>query len=919
MNVNGARAIILAAGIAVLSLVLISCVSEKSQSTTTGGLNDDLTPLWQNAGATPASPPAAAFTPSPVAPPPPASTLEPSITTVGGTVSTKPGYAQYDFGWPRTFMEGGSTNTLYQPQVDSWTGMVLRARAAVSIQAAGMAEPTFGVLHVQALTHVDKVERLVYFEDIQILDANFPSAVERKKEYEALWLGLLKKDVRSISLDRVAADLAVQGAEKKAQAVPILSPPPAFICSAVPAMLIQVQGEAVFRKVAGTDVERILNTRAFIARVPSSQIYLHLWDGYVTAPNLTGPWTVAGDVPKDVTKAEKEAVKEKSVDLLGGQANPDTGEKPSLKTAPLPTIHVATIPTELVVTDGPANWLPIAGTELLYVTNTAANVFKYLADDQTYVLVAGRWFRAPDFGGPWAFVSGKELPQDFARIPATSAKENVLASVPGTPQAQQAIIENEIPQTAKVDRSATHMTTPVFDGAPLLQPIAGTPLYYVANTATPLIKVDDHTWYALENCVWFAATSANGPWVVATSVPAVIYSIPPSAPLHYVTYVRIYTYNNNYVWNGYTPGYYGTVLAPDGVVVYGTGYDYSPWVGTIYIAPPITYGYYASLAWTPWAGWGYSFAAGWAWGASWSFWCGTPCAPFWGPYYGWCHGAYFNGYGGMTAWGPGGWAATTGNMYSHWGNWSSVSRGGAGYNAWTGRGYAYQYGHAYNSVTGTMAAGQRGAVQNVYTGNYAHGGRGAAYNPNTGRWAAGSRYTVGNAYSGKQATFTRGEVSGPGGHSTYVSGARGASGGMYDVGGHTLASNDGNIYHQNGNGGWDKYNTSGGWDKVQSFDQNHSLSSSVSAQNFGSQHASSWENHGWQDSGGSGGGSHSGDSGGGFGRGNHSWDSGGDHSWGGGDHSFGGGGWGGGDHSWGGFGGGGFGGFRGGGFGGFRR
>jgi hypothetical protein len=90
-------------------------------------------------------------------------------------------------------------------------------------------------------------------------------------------------------------------------------------------------------------------------------------------------------------------------------------------------------------------------------------------------------------------------------------------------------------------------------------------------------------------------------------------------------------------------------------------------------------------------------------------------------------------------------------MYSHWGNWSAVSRGGAGYNAWTGRGYAYQYGHAYNSVTGTMAAGQRGAVQNVYSGNYAFGGRGAAYNQRIGMAAAGSRYTVGNAYSGRQA------------------------------------------------------------------------------------------------------------------------------------------------------------------------
>jgi hypothetical protein len=765
--------------------------------------------------------------------------------------------------------------------------MVLKARAAVSIQTMGATQPTFGVLHLQALTHVDKVERMVYFEDIQILDANFPSAPEKKSQYGTLWRDLIKEDVRSVSLDRVTADLALVGAEKQAKSTPILNPVPAFIFATTPTTLIQVQGEPTFRKVEGTDAQRVLNTRAFIAREGSGPLYLHFWDGFVTAPQLSGEWTVAKTVPKDVSKAEKKAVDEKAVDLLGGQANPDTGKPPSLKTTPLPIIRVVTNATELVVFEGPANWLPIDGTDLLYVTNTAANVFKCLSDQQTYVLVTGRWFRAPDFDGPWSFVPGKELPGDFAKIPVTSPKENVLASVPGTPQAQQAIIENGIPQSAKVDRSVTQMTPPVLDGAPSLVPIPDTPLYYVANTPIPLIKVDDHTWYALQNCVWFVGTSVNGPWVVATSVPAVIYSIPASCSLHYVTYVRIYSSNNLYVWTGYTPGYYGTVYSPDGLVVYGTGYYYSPWIGTVYIAPPITYGYYASLAWTPWGGWGFGFAAGWAWGASWGFWCGTPCAPYWGPYYGWCHGAYYNGYGGVTAWGPGGWAATTGNMYSHWGNWSSVSRGGAGYNAWTGRGYAYQYGHAYNSVTGTMAAGQRGAVQNVYTGNYAYGGRGVAYNPDTGRAAAGSRYTVGNAYSGHQVTAARGEISGPGGRSTYVSGVKGTSRGVYSVGGHTIASQDGNIYHQNVTGGWNKYNTGGGWDKVQSLDENRSLSSTLSSENLGAQRQSSWQNHGWQDSG---------------------W-----ASRSSGTGRFGGGGFGSR------LGGGGFGGFRGGGFGGFRR
>ena len=86
-----------------------------------------------------------------------------------------------------------------------------------------------------------------------------------------------------------------------------------------------------------------------------------------------------------------------------------------------------------------------------------------------------------------------------------------------------------------------------------------------------------------------APSRAPGSW--RRSVPDVIYTIPPSSPLHYVTYVDIYWASPESVEVGYTPGYMGTVVAPDGVVVYGTGYDYPAWIGTAYYPPPPTYGY----------------------------------------------------------------------------------------------------------------------------------------------------------------------------------------------------------------------------------------------------------------------------------------------------------------------------------------
>ena len=78
---------------------------------------------------------------------------------------------------------------------------------------------------------------------------------------------------------------------------------------------------------------------------------------------------------------------------------------------------------------------------------------------------------------------------------------------------------------------------------------------------------------------------------MATSVPAAIYAIPPTAALYYVTYVQIYRVTPTYVVVGYTPGYMGSVVTPSGVVVYGTGYVYSPYIGaTVWYGPPVTYG-----------------------------------------------------------------------------------------------------------------------------------------------------------------------------------------------------------------------------------------------------------------------------------------------------------------------------------------
>ena len=789
--------------------------------------------------------------------------------------------------WPKTVEEDGAKYTLFQPQLDKWDGFLYEAHAAVSVLPAGAKDPVFGVLEIAATTVVDRNTRVVSFHDMTVIKATFPSVPGKASQYQGEFQTMLDGP-STMSLDRLQAALAIEGAEKRARAMAVRNEPPRLVFFQTAAVLISLDGEPVWRSVNGTSLKRAINTRALVLLDDSTKkFYIHLFDSFVMAPALTGPWTMAEPVPIDMRRIAENLAKEKVVDLMEGPADEkDPKKKLSLKNG-VPQVVVATTPTELVVTEGAPDWVSIEGTNLLYVKNTTGNIFKNLNDQQTYLLVTGRWFRAPDFRGPWQYVAGKNLPPDFARIRDDSPKENVKASIPGTPQAQEAVIANEVPQTAVVDRAKARFT-PQIHGAPVLKPISDTSLSYVFNSPDPTIMISPTEWYAVQNGVWFTASSVQGPWLVAASVPSVIYSIPPSSPLYYVTYVKVYTSTPQYVVVGYTPGYMGTVITSEGVVVYGTGYTYVPYIGTtVWYGTPVTYGYAASLTWTPWTSWAVGFGFGWAMGAAWGSSCcwGYACAPYWGampyaPYSGFAYGPY----GGAAAWGPGGWAATTGNVYSHWGPTTAVSRTLAGYNAWTGNAWSSKVGASYNSVTGRISAGQRASVSNVYTGGYAYGQRGTTYNPTTGVSARGGSMTYGNAYTGQQGTAKWGQVTGAGGQTA----------GAAKVGNNYYADHNGNVYKNTGSG-WQKYDN-GSWNNVQDKQQMQSLDSHQQARQWGDDRSASsaWGGH-W---------------GGGFGGGSGGWDRG---SW-GGSRSWGGGNWGG-SRDFGG--GGGFGGFRGG--GGFRR
>jgi hypothetical protein len=772
---------------------------------------------------------------APTAPPPnPAST---GGTRPAGEIKPIDGF------WPREVKTSIGTVTLHLPQVDTWDGVTLEYLQAVSVQEKASAPPVYGVVWGETRTNVDKETRLVHLQDIRLTKVAFPSAPYQ----QAVWKQVIQKEVqpavRTVGLDRLAAALEIAAADKMASSVPVRNDPPKIVFSKVQSILVYVDGAPVYRPVKDTDLERVINTRVLLLRNKKSRHFLRVFDGWLTAEKLGESWDVLEKDSDDLRKALADAKAAGQVDfLLGGNPN-DAKTLPSLKQGRLPAIFVATAPTELIVTEGEPDYVPLEGTQLLYVKNTTGNIFRHVQDQKTYVLVSGRWFRAAEAEGPWEFVASDALPEDFAKIPDDSPKENVKASVAGTQQAKEALIANAIPQTAEVKLKETRIDPPKFDGEVKLAPIEGTDLQYVVNTATPIIRVSATSWYAVQDAVWFTSTSAGGPWAAATSVPTVIYTIPASSPLHYVTYVKVYKSTPDVVYVGYTPGYYGTCVSHS-TVVYGTGYNYPPYVGTVWYGPPMTYGVGVGMTYTPWTGWAVGFGFGWSWGAVTVGW-GWGAYPWWGPV-GWGYyypypyyrppywgGAAWGPWGGGAVWGPGGWAATSGNVYHRWGSTSAVTRTSGGYNAWTGNAWRNSAGMSYNSRTGTLSAGQRSAVGNVYSGNYAYGGRGSSVNTGTGGSVSGGRVTAGNVYTGNQVTAGRISGTTGDGQSGSAGWVRGEQGGVARVGDDIYAGKDGNVYKRNPDGGWQQQQPGGSWDRVQDRDRTSSLDAQQQARSNG--------------------------------------------------------------------------------------
>jgi hypothetical protein len=649
-----------------------------------------------------------------------------------------------DGGWPRAYMTPtGARVVLYQPQVASWPDEKhMTLYAAVSYLASGKQTPALGALRIESDTSVALAERLVSFAEFMITESSFPNiGKDEVKTIVGELVTSIPRAQRVIALDRVLAGIDTSQVTPR-NVSGVKADPPAVFYSEAPAVLVNFDGPPIWSPIFGSDLRFAVNTNwDLFEHSDSHTYYLRIDKNWASAPSADGPWTRATVLPPSFAKLPDD----------GNWADVKAALKPDASGAGRnPVVFVSTTPAELLLVDGAPKFLPVSGTALQWMSNTDSDVFRAGNDGPLYYLVSGRWFSAPNGSGPWTFAT-PNLPEDFKKIPLSHPRSRVLASVPGTRQALEAVLLSQVPQTATVRRTEIAAPSVSYQGAPQFEPIELTTVARAVNTDKQILRAGDLYYMCFEG-VWFTSNKPAGPWTVADMIPKAIYEIPISSPAHNVTYVTVESADNDEVTFEAEAAYTGMMVAW-GTAVWGSGWYYPPyyWAGSFYPAyfPSYpSYGYGARY--NPWTG---------------NF---TRAGAVYGPYGGAGYAARYN---------PG-----TG----------TYSRGAVAYGPNGARG-AFQ---AANPRSGTAGSSIQGS------GVYGNWGSTAVRRGD--QWAQTSRVTR-NA----TGTITRATQGSGGGAAITRNTAQGGSAAVRTAGGDVYAGRDGNVYRNQG-GSWQKYGE-GGW------------------------------------------------------------------------------------------------------------
>ena len=566
--------------------------------------------------------------------------------------------------WPqRLVSKDGQKITIYQPQTEDLTGNILTGRAALSVTPTSTSDPVFGIFWFKAnLAPESGNNKIADLNSIEVTQIKLPDTNHLFQNNEITQLLQNEMPKKNIQFD--VAEISSSAKQEQKSMNPVLNNnAPNIIYRNKPSTWVVIDGEPKFEQDSKLNIEKMVNTPSLIVKSPEDNL-LYFYGGgiWYSASDINSKWSFVKYLPAQIQRVD---------DLIHQDAKAaEKGNDNDINKATTPSeIIVSTTPAELIQTEGDVSYQSITETNLLYADNSLDDIFKDVNTQRNYILLSGRWYSAPSLNGPWTFVPSNQLPADFAKIPEGSEKDGVLPSVAGTSEANDAIMNAQVPQTAKIDRrTATCNVT--YDGAPSFNHIDGTSLMVAENSNITVLK-SHHRYFAVDNGVWFTSNSAVGPWSVSTQRPDDVDNIPADNIAYNTRYVNVYDYDDNYVWDGYTPGYTGCyIYGPS--VVWGTGYYYQPWYHNRYYARPYTWGF--GMRYDPWIGWGFSY----------NMWPSLGWGFYGDGFYGGYYGGYYGGWFGPRYYRPGfnSWGYH-GGYYGH-GREGGIHGGGYGY----GGGYA---------------------------------------------------------------------------------------------------------------------------------------------------------------------------------------------------------------------------------------
>jgi uncharacterized membrane protein YgcG len=500
--------------------------------------------------------------------------------------------------WPQQLDAPDGLITLYQPQPTKLDGNTLTARAAVSLTLPNSADPQFGAMWFTAQVFTDRDARTVQIQNVAIRQIKLPNSTpDQEKQFSTAIEQHVPSMNLMLSLDQLESTLGLVQKERE-EAKQLDNSPPKIVFASTPTTLVVLDGPPKLQETQTQGVMAVINTPFILLfDMQSKRYFLKAGDTWMVATDVTGQWQPAGtDVPPGVLDAGSKLAAQQA------PAPPQASPQPSGPTQILLTEQ----PAELIVSTGQPTYAPIVGNDLLYMNNTESDVFMEVASQQYYVLLSGRWFTSKSLQGPWTYNAPDKLPPSFAQIPPDSPKAGVLVAVANTQQAQDARLDAYIPQTTAVRRDVPPSVAVTYDGDPQFALVQDSQVTYSSNCNLPVFNVNNG-YYCCDQAVWYQASSPLGPWNLCLSVPAGIYTLPPSCPYYNCRYCYVYGATPEAVYCGYLPGYLGSYVY-GGTVVYGTGFNYPFWYGHRFFARPYTWGFGARYDYH--AGmWGYGAAA----------------------------------------------------------------------------------------------------------------------------------------------------------------------------------------------------------------------------------------------------------------------------------------------------------------------